>query len=270
MSNGFRLSLLFLLALAQPTHAAEVTAAFDLTWRDYDARETTTSGFVLNREQGDLPGVALALGLGGPLGHWTLQVAHEQGDVVYRGLTQLGLPVRTTTRLDVKRLLLGWSPQWELKLGPVALMPHAGLSWQRIDRAIQANAMASALTEKLDATAARLGLMARLPLAGIWSLQAEGQVSRPLHQSLHVNTFGFYDSFTLRPGARTADRLALGVVWRAAEHWQGGLWVSREHWRFGESVAREIFRDGEAVGSANYPGSRQRLDGLALRVAYTF
>jgi hypothetical protein len=214
--------------------------------------------------------VALTLAADGIAGRWSVQVAHDKGDVAYRGLTQLALPVRTTTALDVKRAALRWTPSWEPGLGRVTFALHAELSYQLIVRAIRASPLSLPLTEKLDATSLRGGILATLPLNQAWRLQTEGQLSRPLAQHLKVNSFGFYDEFTLRPGAQTSRRIALGLVWQPATHWQGGLWASREYWRFGNSDNRDVTRDGTVVGSASYPGSRQRLDGLGLRITHLF
>ena len=49
-----------------------------------------------------------------------------------------------------------------------------------------------------------------------------------------------------------------------------GLWLSRQHWRFGRSGERPLRQGGTIVGTAAYPGSRQLLDGVSLRLESQF
>lgn len=244
-----------------------VSGALELSWRDYDARETTPAGFVLNHERGDVSGPAVGLVVRGTSGQWALQAAHEAGDLVYDGFTQFGLPLRTSTSLGVNRLALGWVP-WEPRLGPVTLWPGLQLTRQRITRAIRASPLSTPLTEKLDTTFVHAGVSMRLALSSRWSVQADGALGRPLAQRLLVDTAGIYDKFTLRPAARTVGRFGAGIAWQPSSDLCASLRIGHESWHFGSSGSRVITRDGVAVGSATYPGSRQRLDGVALHIEW--
>jgi hypothetical protein len=259
---------LILLTWALPAHSMSVSGSLEISWRDYDARETAPNGFLLNHEQGDLPGIAVTLAADGPLGRWALHAAHEGGDVAYRGVSQFGLPVRTTTLLDVNRLAVRWAPAWAPRFGSVRLQPELQLTRQRIGRAIRPSQSSTALTEKLDALFIHGGLSVLLPLSDRWSLRVDGELNRSLALRLHVDTFGFYDDLVLRPAAHAAGRFGVAVSWQPAPDLRAAICVGREYWRFGASGSREVARDGVVVGSANYPGSHQRLDGISLRIEY--
>lgn len=262
------LPLLLLACNAGKVHAAQTSAGLEATWRDYDARETAPGGFVLNQESGKLPGFAVTLATRGNLSQLALRAAHEEDDIRYVGVTQLGVPVQTTTNLTNQNIALRWTAPRGLKLGRVEVRPHAEIARQRMRRAIRATALALPLTEILKATSLQAGLEVGLPLREDWELKIDMHLARPLQQELLVDTFGFYDKFSLRPHHATSGALAAGVEWQMAAKWRGGLWVSHERLRFGSSGARDVSRDGEVVGSSNYPGSHHEFTGLALRVEY--
>lgn len=262
-------ALVLLLSLAASARAAGPGLAFEVQARDYDSRETTPGGFTLNREQGRLDGIAMELASTGRVGHWTLRVAQEQGELSYDGFSQLGIPILTTTELRARSLVLGWQPA-QLHAGATTITGGFEFAHQRIDREIQPGPLSQALTEILDATWVRGTVGAGWPFHANWSLQARAALAWSVARRLEVNTFGTYDRFTLTPRPRLSYRIGVGVEWRASAQLRAGLWAGREEWRFGRSAVRDVRRDAVVVGSAEYPGSRQILDGLTLRMEAWF
>lgn len=199
-------------------------------------------------------------------GRWVLRAAQEQGELSYDGFSQLGIPIFTTTGLRVRSLALRWSPRGRFEAGSVAIGGGAEAAHQRIDRAIQPGPQSQALNEILDASWIRGLLAVEWPAHGAWALHARARLAWPIARRLHVDTFGTYDAFALEPRARLSGDAGVGIEWRPATALRAGLWVTHETWRFGRSSTRDVTRDGAVVGTASYPGSRQRLRGVALRV----
>jgi hypothetical protein len=252
-----------------PANAMSGAMALELAQPGYDARESV-QGFVLNHERGRLDAVALSVEVAGGSGAWTLRGSSARGTVHYGGLSQLGVPLSTTTRLQVDAAELGWSPPWSMRIAEFELQPRLGVSSRHIDRAVQASAQSTRLTEKLDASQVHVAMVARRPLGMGWRLHVEAELARPFRQRLHVDTFGFYDDFTMRPHARNAVRFAAGVEWEHGAHWGLALQVEQLQLKFGTDGPRDVSRDGAVVGSANYPGSVQHLAGAQLRIRYRF
>ena len=253
-----------------PAVAISPVASVEIAHREYDSRERAPDGADLNRERGGLHGLALGLSVDSASGRWSVQAAHAQGDVGYTGVSQTGVPLRTVTDLRVQRLELFWAPAWQFQHGDVSLGGHAGFAHQRLHRAIRASEVSGPLTETLDATWLQGGMLVEVPLAGSWWLQAEARLAWPLRLDLDVESFGVYDDFSLRPRRRLSNRMAAGVLWQATPRLRTGLWLTHEHWRFGRSGERPLHQDGAMVGTASYPGSRQLLAGVSLRLEYQF
>jgi hypothetical protein len=256
-------------AFAGVARASQVAIALELAQPHYAARESL-NGFVLNHEQGGVGAAALSVEWGGGSGTWTLRQSMARGTVRYGGISQLGIPLSTTTQLEVDATEVRWSPPRSAHIARLTLQPRIGVSWRLIDRAVQASPRSTRLTEKLDATQLLVALMASYPLGMQWTLRAEAEAAKAVRQRLHVDTFGFYDKFTMSPHARYEVRFAAGIEWESGEHWGLAAGFERQQLRLGTDGPRDVSRDGEVVGSANYPGSEQHLSGARLRIRYRF
>jgi hypothetical protein len=263
------LRALVLCGMAAAANAAGPSVDVDISTRQYKARETD-DGLVLNREEGTLHGLAFSVAVDSWGGRWTLHAANESGTLLYAGQNQSGLPVVTLTDLNVQQVALRWTPAWHLVIGPASLESHAELAHQSIERAIRQGPGSLPLTENLQALWLRSGAAITVSLAPDWSVQFGGQLAWQLAQQLHVDSFGIYDEFTLQPRARLSTRLSAGITWHARPDLHIGLHASQERWRFGPASEEPIYRGGVLAGDAEYPGSRQRLNGFDLQLTRWF
>lgn len=232
----------------------------------YDARETTSGGTVLNRENGRLDGAAVALaaplfGLG-----WEATASRRGGTVAYDGFTQIGIPLATRTRLRIERVGLSATAPARLNLGPAQVGATAGIELERIGRAIGATGFSLPVTELLRSTRLVLGVDARLPLGRGVELGLEARALEPFEQRLKVVTFGELDDFTLAPRRRTGGTLALTLEAALAPGWRLQAAYRAERLRFGSAPAVTITQGGQFAGFSSYPGSHQRLDTLQIGV----
>lgn len=253
-----------------PAYPMSPGVSIGLSRHEYDSSEKSAGGSVLNREEGWLNGIAVGIGADGERGRWTLKAGYERGEPGYRGVSQTGDPLNTTTGLRVRRLALRWAPPWQASVHSVAVDGYAELAHQRIDRSIQPTEQSLALREWMDTTWLRGGLMLHAPFTEAWSVQANAQLAWPLAQRLRVDAPGIYDPFRLTPGRRMSNQIGAGFAWRATPRLRVELWATGDYWRFGRSPSRTITRDGETAGTAEYPGSRQSLHGLSLRLESWF
>ncbi|WP_425257941.1 hypothetical protein ACPOLB_20770 [Rubrivivax sp. RP6-9] len=233
-------------------------------WR-YDARESTPSGFVLNRDSGVLRGGTLALHAA--VGAWRPGLALQalDGTLRYDGRTQIGLPLQTRTGLQWRRAAWTLEPAASVALGPLALQPRLSLARLRLERAIAATPVSLPTTETLQATTLGLGATATWT-AGTLAWQAGLDGRRPLRQRLEVDTFGVLDPYALRPQSRWSTQVLGAVAWTPHPGWTLRLGARREALNLGASQAALVTADGRPAAVSAYPGSRQRLRGWSLEL----
>lgn len=210
---GTRAIAATLLLICLPVCALSAAASIELSRHEYHSSESTAGGSILNQEEGWLSGIAIGMGTDGARGRWTLQAGYERGEPGYRGVSQAGASLNSTTELQVRRLGLRWAPPWQARVLAVTLDGYAELTHQRIDRAIQPTAQSLALRERMDTTWLRGGAMLHAPFAQAWSVQAHAQLAWPLAQRLGVDTSGIYDPFTLTPQRRMSNQPAAATSW---------------------------------------------------------
>jgi hypothetical protein len=257
--------------------AATTTTAGALEWSlaprssAYDAREYLGDRqFLLNREQGRLVGATVAVSGQPDDGvKATLQAERLSGLVAYQGLSQVGLPIATHTRLGLQRIELGLGPATGWAIGPGRLQGHAALAMQRLDRRIRASSLSLPLREILSSQEVVFGaafevptMAAALPLGLVARLSA----SMPFDQTLVVDSHGQFDRARLAPAPRTTWAAGLEAVWRPAVGWRAGLGVSTRWLRVGPAPAQGLTREGLPVGTISYPGSRQTIRSILVHV----
>ena len=230
----------------------------------YSAVERLDGGQVANQEHGDLAGARL-----GGLWHtarssWGLSLQQLQGKVAYAGRTQLGLPIRSSSQIDLQELLLE-AGHPVLAAGPWRVGARAALGQRRIHRSIAPTLLSTPLTETLEWRHAQLGLQADWQAGGGWFANADLRLEQGLAARLAVDFHGLADPAWVQPGhAGLGHSLGLGV----GRAWPNGLSLQLQY-----SQARQPYgaspwvlqtRGGLAVGQLRYPGSSQGLDALAF------
>lgn len=229
----------------------------------YLAKERSGS-VVLNQESGTLSGGALAV-----TGVWTpatlrLSARRLHGDIAYQGYTQLGLPLRTQTSLT-------WQ-DWHVWAGPTQAVQTSvgnfgiavGAGRLVVTRAIRATARSLPLTETL-----RLGLLSaggdwQLALPGGGTLHGQLQWKQALTRRLAVDSGTVFDPYDLAPRHGSWAGLGAGLQWPLAAGVHLVATLQHDALRVAAAPARAILRDGRLAGLSSYPGSRQRLQTVAI------
>lgn len=258
--------------LACPAGAARVAWSLS-AWAEagrYAAQEPA-SGTPLNREDGTLAGAGLRLALAAAGHGLQVQATRLQGDVAYDGRTQVGVPLRTRSDLQLDRLRLEWAPSMLATEGAAGRWQlSVGLGRQRLDRGIRASANALPLREVLTNTTAGLALAWQAALSGATSLHLRAQLDWPLSQHLRVDSFGVLDVYRLRPGPRLQSGLSLELLHGLDTNWALVLRARIDAGRVGASEPVLVLRDGRPAALSRYPGSRQRASSLALGLERQF
>jgi hypothetical protein len=226
----------------------------------YTSQERSSSGLVINREQGSLP--LIEMGWRWTHGDWfaqgsALRAAH---DVRYQGVTQAGFALDTRTDLALVQwqLLGGWrtelAPQQTLEL-------TAGVQQRRLDRFIRPAAGSLALQEVLHTRHAVLGAVWQQSwLQGLPKpvhLRAAAQWQPSLKQRLDVNSLGVLDDVSVVPGISHDWALGLLGQMDLSDRWSTHLGWTYQAIRPGASNSAVWRKNGVPSATLRYPGSRQ-------------
>jgi hypothetical protein len=236
----------------------------------YEATETAPGGFVLNRDSGVLRGGSVALTQ--PLAaDWRLRLLLQSlhGSLRYDGLTQLGLPLTTSTGLRLQRAELALAAAAWAVPGGFELVPALALGEQRIERAIAATPASLPTTETMHSRFIAIDAAMRRSF-GSAALQLALRAAVPLRQRLDIDTFGVYDSYSLQPQRQGSTRLTLRGEWAFAPGWTLAAEAGSETLKFGNADGRLVTAGGQPAAISSYPGSRQRLRSTAVAVTAAF
>lgn len=247
-----------LCALPLPA-AAEWQYGIGVAARDFSVSEYAPSGRRIVREDGWMPGLQAQAAWRN--GAWTLSGEAEWygGDIDYRGQTQLGAPLSSSTGTGLLQLrgkaAYGFADAWDA---------FAALEWLRWRRDIRGTAIAAGLNELTRSQRLLLGLEwgARRDAASAWSASAALVLARP--ERLQVRFSGLYDDAEF--DTRSAVGARLGAAWRLGERFQ--LHADLDWMRIPRSDAAPLTRKGAFAGTVTQPEHELRSITLGLRYLF--
>jgi len=257
----FALCLAGTLAAAEP---APVEWAATAGVRHRTLSEWSATGAKLLTEKGFLPDLRMSAQLAAPT--WptlAFEARVSGGDLDYRGQTQSGVPLTTTTRHTDLELGVHGRP-W-----PAAAWGEAwvGLDWLQARRNIASSTTAGGLDE--TSVLVLPGVRWRSPLYALpntdnakFQLKAEWRTS--VRHRLEVDYLGVFDNSSLSGGRRSEAVLGLSVT--GAETWRCSLEWS--HSRQSASSSSALYRSGVLVGSVQQP--LVKIDDVSLLLTRRF
>jgi hypothetical protein len=257
--------LFALMAMAPAlTAAVEQSAALEarVGSAGYVSEERRADGSLFNRESGRLQRMALELRYPWAEWQWVGELSRASGVLDYAGQTQFGIPLYTRTDLQREDAALSLRHTASPGLANVRLSVGAGVSALRIVRDIRPTPISSELTETLRSRQFVLSAGAGTTLVLIdqaMDLSAFALWRRPWAQTLAVDAHGLFEPLTLRPRAAWSSQAGLSASVAAGRAVRLGVGFGMDVFRPGASGSALVYRNGVPVGSASYPGSRQRL-----------
>ena len=267
-------ALFFCLALAcSSAHGSRTEVHAGLALLDFDYKEYSESGVLLDRESGLLPGFLIELAQ--TAGGWRLSGTWRlfSGTADHDGRTNLGTPIRTATdeRIDSLSLQLAR----ELDLGGWLIAPYAGYAYHRWERDIQPTQTASGapvngLFEVYSWNTAELGVLARLAPWGRFEGAVDVRVFRILDPEVKVRFSTGFDDARLALGEKSGGRLAFIGAYPLDDRLRLRVEVYGERWSFGRSAPQPLTSGGATVGSVTEPRSETRNHGMTLGLVLGF
>jgi hypothetical protein len=267
-TRASRRPVLFALCLAGSAAAAaepgSVEWAASAGVRHRTLSEWSATGTKLLTEKGAMPHARLSAQLGAATGP---AVAFEAGvagaDLDYRGQTQSGVPLTTTSRHTDLELGAHWRPFPAAAWGEAWL----GLDWLQARRDIASSPIAGGLNEKSSLVLPGIRWRSAafgVPHTGNAKFQLEAGWRVSARHRLEVDYLGVFDNSSFRGGRRTEITLGLNVA--TSDAWQWGVEWSRARQSASNSVA--LFRAGALAGSVRQP--RVKIDDLSLSLTRRF
>jgi hypothetical protein len=267
------------LVLCTAVHAQRLSLQARPLWMAYDAREYLPNGGLFNRDDGRLQGIELqaSVPVATPMGELRLHASHRRadGDVLYLGLSQGGLPLITSSRLQLQRSEFG--AERAMSLGSAAQLKLGALAQtQRLDRYIQPG-LNLPLQELLREGALGLAIGAEVSPRHLFAhplipatLSLSHTRFRTLNSALDVNAFGVQDAITLGLGRSSAHRSQLEMGWPLVQgvsmHWRRSL--ERNQPTASATVPWTV--NGVPNGTVRYPGAAIRIQETAAGLRFSW
>lgn len=239
----------------------------------YQSTEYSAAGVRLNSESGRLPSVRLSGRWS--FGDWFAEAGATvaRNDVAYDGFTQLGLPLQTTTQLQLSQWGARAGRIWQVR-DDARLSLSGGLEQLHLDRNILAGVGSLPLQETLNTTHAVVGMQWAQRLGEISDTAATVTVALDwmpaLKTRIAVNSFGLFDPITLKPGLSQDLRLSLRLDKPLTQRLGGWIGARHQRYRPGETGTEVWTKNGVAAATVRYPGSEQSLTWLGAGLNWSF
>ncbi|MDB5895857.1 MAG: hypothetical protein JWQ88_3388 [Rhodoferax sp.] len=232
-------------------------------WSEFDA-----SGRRLAHETGRLG--TLTFGLVGDCGDWRWQSRwqHAAGQRDYRGGSNNGASLQTTTGIRRERLQLQAMRSWH---APYAL--GAEWRWTQLHRDIADAGAVRGYPERFRAWQAAVG--GRYTWPDVGSVRVDLEAWLGAGPAGHVDVaLPMVDAARLRFGASRSARVGMSLsspdATMNAPGWRWQLRLDLQQERSSAGLPQLIYRHGSLVGTASQPSVRQSSASLAAAVAYRF
>ena len=228
--------------------------------RQFTVAEYDHNGRGIVREQGWLPGLEGRLAY--RAGDWMLSGQAElyRHRIDYRGQTQSGAPIDSSTATTLARMSTGLA----YALNHV-LNTSAAIEWECWRRDIKGVGKVSGLQERTLSRRLLLGLEARYPIA-YGEIAASAALVLAAPEKLRVGFSGLLDEASLETRSTTGVRL--GLNWRPAAWPNAQLHGGLDWWKVGRSGDVPVSRNGRFAGTIAQPEHVVR--NITLGVRYWF
>lgn len=214
-------------------------SAMDFNYAEYDQDRT------LDKEDGVLPGVHLALNE--DRGSWrgNLEVSFHGGEVDYVDLTNPGNPIDSRTQEAIFDASFRLRYEVGADKGAVSGGVFAGGGYRRWDRDIASTSATTGLDETYRWPYLLGGIHVQARLSAVDRLGVDVEWLRPVRPRLGVDFKNRYDNIELEPGSDNGFRLRLRWQRPIIHDFHVISELGYERWRLGASDAEPLFKNGQ-------------------------
>lgn len=232
-----------------------------VSMRQFTVAEYDRAGRQIVREQGWLPGLAGRIAFS--TAPWTLfgEAGFYSRDIGYRGQTQTGIPITSTTATGITQFNAGMA-----YAATDATSLFAAVEWERWRRNINGVGNVKGLQERTTTHRLLLGVETRHAWSPYGTIGASAAVVLGRPEQLRVGFSGVLDEASFR--IRSATGLRLGLSLRP-QAWPALEWVvDVDRIRVGRSTDAPVSRNGTYAGTVAQPEHVKRAISVGMRYRF--
>jgi len=240
----------------------------------FDYQEFNDYGKLLDREEGYIPGLAIAINQ--PVGQWLLglTLSYHSGETAYSGQTTSGIPITTTTRQNIVDAAVQ-TEYWLLTAHNLQYAPYFGLGyhlWQRdiLPTTTAGGAPVYGLFENYSWWIGFIGIKTQLYSNDDYSCILDMRLTQTIKPEITVDFGGNYDKAALPLGERMGARIALPWRHRLSTDADLLLEPSAEYYELGRSATAPLTSHGTVAGNVYEPSSKTFNYALQLGLSQRF
>jgi len=252
-------------------NATEISISSSLLHFDY--QEFGDYGKLLDREEGYIPGLAIAINQ--TIEQWQLglSLAYHSGDTAYNGHTTSGIPITTTTKQNITDAAIQ-TAYWLLSARGFQYAPYFGVGyhqWQRDILPTTTNgAPVSGLFETYIWWVGFAGMKTVIYSNEESSCMFDIRLTQTIKPDITVDFGGNYDKAELPLGERMGARIALPWRYKLSPDADFLLEPSAEYYELGRSATAPLTSYGTVAGSVYEPSSKTFNYALQLGLSQRF
>lgn len=237
--------------------------------KDFGYKEFSDQNTLLDREDGWIPGISGAYSLKNDRYSLDIGLIYLNGNVVYDGQTQGGIPHKTKTNEQIIDTTVSLRFLDVIKLpNPSSL--YIGLGFREWQRDILPTSTVLGLFETYHWYYGFFGGSIELIKKVKFTLRVDGRLARPINPVMNI-CFSNFDCADLNLGSDIGGRISMPIHYHL--HSNNKLIVEPyfETWNFGRSPDEELTTNGTPTGSfIHEPRSETRNMGINISVSYQF
>ena len=231
-------------------------------------KEFSNSGILLDREDGNIPGVSAEIARDQEAYSGILNIGFAGSRVAYDGRTQGGRPLVTRTKeqmLDASAILSwpGKDNAWNPRL-------LTGVGFRKWARDIQATSASNRLYERYQWFYWIVGFNFNMWQYKQWSVGFDWRLLRPINPSIYVEYPG-YDSEMLALGAEDSIRVSVPISYQLNSKELILIESYYQTWNLAPSSSKRLYSGGSPTSlSISEPESKTEVYGIQLSLRFKY
>lgn len=249
-------------------HADDYIQVDELFFQNFHYKEYNDFGVLLDREDGNIPGVGVAVAKDWGDHSSILNASFSRETVKYDGRTAGGSLLTTDTKeqiVDVTALILWAGTQSENHPNLIT-----GIGYRKWDRDIQATASTNRLREIYKWPYWIVGVNFAVWQHSHWKIGFDWRLTRTIKPSIYVKLPGF-DNVNLDLGTENSFRVSVPISYQINPNHLMLFEAYYQTWNVGNSRTQRLYTNGSPTAySVSEPESFTEVYGVSLSVRFNY
>lgn len=236
---------------------------------DFDHREFTDNGRLLNSETGQLSGAIMRFGHRSRFGNISATFSAHSNAVDYQGYTQAGFPVATRTYEKIIDFYSHIERPFQIA-NQIDYSLYVGLGYRYWERDIQSTATAYGLLETYQWGYGLMGIRKEVAMTQSSAWSFDYRLVYPINPKMEIDAHTLFDKKVIYLSGQVGDQVS--IAWRYSFYNRLNMTIQPyvERWRFNHSQTEVMTRQGIKMGYIIEPRSRTIVQGVMIYLGYAF